>query len=227
MIGISLQRCILLSACHTEEKRSEMIQLAQSPVLAIPSSVVEDKGLLFSILLKNREKSIPEVSALIYSMFFSSASNPSLAGKSPAPGQNPAFNQTGNKYLFISYSSKDVVVAEELRSLLEKAGIKCWIAPHSIPVGSDYTEVIVDAIEKSSGVVLLLSGNSQDSKWVPKELDIAISSEKVIFPIHIDRTEIIKKIYFRLTDSQVIEAGGNIESIFGELVDAVRALWNK
>ncbi|MBO4778801.1 MAG: hypothetical protein J5588_09965, partial [Bacteroidales bacterium] len=30
-----------------------------------------------------------------------------------------------------------------------------WIAPDSIPVGSDYTEVIVDAIEGSSGVVLL------------------------------------------------------------------------
>ena len=109
--------------------------------------------------------------------------------------------------------------------MLENSGISCWMAPASIPGGADYSEVIVDAIEKSSGVVLVLTENSQESKWVPKELDIAITADKVIIPIHMDSSSIINKIHFRITDSQVIEAYGDVSSVFEPLIKAVRALW--
>lgn len=111
--------------------------------------------------------------------------------------------------------------------MLENSGIACWMAPASIPGGADYSEVIVDAIETSSGVVLVLTENSQESKWVPKELDIAITADKVIFPVHMDFSAIIKKIHFRITDSQVIEAYGDVSAVFAPLIKAVRALWNR
>lgn len=219
LMGISFQRCTLLAACHDDkEKREEVIQLARSPLDMIPVSVVDDKDLLFSIIMKKRDKPFSEVSALIYAAFFSAS------GEAPAK-KSDLSDKTGEKYLFISYSSKDAVIASKLKELLESSGIRCWMAPGSIPVGSDYIEVIVNAIEKSSGVVFLLSDNSQNSQWVPKELVIAITAKKVIFPIHIDEAEIIKKIHFMITDSQVIEAHGNVDSIFKDLVAAVQALW--
>ncbi|MGN8963489.1 hypothetical protein [Bariatricus sp. HCP28S3_D3] len=87
--------------------------------------------------------------------------------------------------------------------------------------------MIVDAIEKSFGVLLVLTENSQKSKWVPKELDIPITADKIIFPVHIDSSAIIKKIHFRITDSQVIEANGDVSAVFEPLIKAVRALWEK
>lgn len=225
MMGISLQRASLLKACLDDEgKREELTQLARSPIDSIPTSIVDDKDLLFSIIIKNRDKSISEVSALIHQAFFAMDGEDAMSHtnqKSRVP------DGTEEKYLFISYSSKDRVIAEKLKGLLENSAIRCWMAPSSIPVGSDYTEVIVRAIEKSSGVVFLLSQNSQNSQWVPKELDIAISADKVIFPIHIDEEEIIKKIHFRITDSQIIEARGNVDSIFKELVNSIQAFWSK
>ena len=72
-------------------------------------------------------------------------------------------------------------------------------------MGSDYATEIVDAIQQSAGVILVLSENSQKSEWVPKELDIAISNSKVVFPIHIDHSPIEKGIGFRLANCQIMD----------------------
>ena len=60
--------------------------------------------------------------------------------------------------------------------------------------------MIVDAIENSSAVLLVLSDHSQKSTWVPKELDIAISSDKIIIPVHIDKSALNSKMRFRLSN---------------------------
>lgn len=52
--------------------------------------------------------------------------------------------------IFISYSSRDYNTAETIRKVLENNGIECWMAPESIPMGSDYAREIPDAIEKCS-----------------------------------------------------------------------------
>ena len=125
--------------------------------------------------------------------------------------------------MFISYSSKDAESAKIVKGYLEKNGINAWIAPDSIPIGSEYTQVIVDAIEKSSGVILILSGNSQNSPWVPKELDIAITSEKVIFPIRIDDAVLNNKMRFRLSNSQITDAMGQLEKKLPVIIEAIKS----
>lgn len=218
MIGRCIQRCGLLKACKNTESREEMLQLASSCIEPIPTSVVEDKALLFSIMVRNSSKSIMEIMPMIYeAVFFDDDETEKI----------PKKNVASDKYLFISYSSKDYDIAAKVREMLENSGLLCWMAPASIPGGADYSEVIVDAIEKSSGMVLVLTENSQESKWVPKELDIAITADKVIFPVHMDSSAIIKKIHFRITDSQVIEAYGDVSSVFEPLIKAVRTVWRK
>ena len=44
--------------------------------------------------------------------------------------------------VFISHSSKGQATADAICSHLESAGIKCWIAPRDIAVGSDWTHWI-------------------------------------------------------------------------------------
>lgn len=215
LIGICLQRCALVGADSNESKNKELKDLAMSALNGIPNTFITDKDLLFTIIWNNRKKddSIYSVAQDVFKAFFSSPNTQKVI-KGP-------LDSTDN-YVFISYSSKDSVIASKLRDLLEANKVKSWIAPDSIPVGSDYTEVIVDAIEGSSGVVLLLTENAQSSKWIPKELDIAITSDKVIFPIHLDSSEIIKSLRFRLTNSQMIEARGDVSSVFATLLTSIK-----
>lgn len=115
-----------------------------------------------------------------------------------------------DKYIFISYSSKQYEIALNIKNMIEKQGVSTWMAPQSIFPGGDYASDIPDAIEGCMIFLLLLSTESQKSKWVPKELDLAIDFEKVIIPFHIDNEDIIKEFYFRLTNVQRIEAYENI-----------------
>ena len=78
--------------------------------------------------------------------------------------------------VFISYSSKEYATTLQIRSALESNRIECWMAPESIPAGSDYADEIQTAIENCEAFLLVLSAASQRSKWVRKELDKALDS---------------------------------------------------
>ena len=92
--------------------------------------------------------------------------------------------------VFISYSSKDTDTAKLVRKSLEDNGISVWMAPESIPTGSNYALEVPKGIEECKVFLLILSKNSQESKWVERELDKAISSEKRIIPFKIDECEL-------------------------------------
>ena len=120
--------------------------------------------------------------------------------------------------VFISYSSLNYDKALELYSVLTNNGIECWMAPDSIPAGSDYAEEIPTAIEECSAFVVVLTKEAQESKWVPKELDAAITCDKVVVPFHMDDSALKKAFNFRLTNVQRIEAFGRISEAYQDLL---------
>ena len=71
------------------------------------------------------------------------------------------------------------------------------MAPYSIPPGSDYGSEIPPAIKNCDVFVLVLSYASQDSVWVPKEVDMALSNRKPIIPVHIDNSDINDSFDFK------------------------------
>ena len=129
------------------------------------------------------------------------------------------------RYVFISYSAKNYDSALELKNLLSINNIACWMAPQSIPAGSDYASEIPEAIEKCSIFILYLSEESQESKWVPKELDLAITCGKPIIPVHMDASALKAAFNFRLTNVQRIEAFGRFTEACNELIQQIYALW--
>ncbi len=84
--------------------------------------------------------------------------------------------------IFISYSTKDTALAETIRDHLENGGLKCWMAPRDIPASSNYAREIPAAIRGCAAFLLLLSDNAQNSPFVRKELDFAVSNNKIILP---------------------------------------------
>lgn len=118
------------------------------------------------------------------------------------------------QYVFISYSTENTAIAQQLKKTLEAEGIKCWMAPTSIPAGSSYSTEIFDAISECNAFVLVLSRQAMDSIWVPKELDLALNNKCNILPLKIDESSLSPSFGFYLCNVQMIEAaGGDIESL--------------
>ena len=91
------------------------------------------------------------------------------------------------------------------------------MAPQSIPGGSSYGNEIDSAIQECSVLVLILSENSQQSFWVPKEVSLALTYGKTVLPFHIDSSIIIKPFTFYITDVQFIEAYSRQDDAYQEL----------
>ncbi len=88
--------------------------------------------------------------------------------------------------VFISYASKDKMVADAVCARLEAAGIRCWIAPRDIVAGTSYGEAIIDAIHGAKVMVLVFSSSANASGHIPKEVERAVSNGVAILPFRIE-----------------------------------------
>lgn len=92
---------------------------------------------------------------------------------------------------FISYSSKDRDVADELCKKLEARGIGVWYAPRNISA-TDYASAIVDAITRCTHFVVIVSANSLQSNHVLNEIDLAfqeLGRQVRLMPLRLDEEE--------------------------------------
>lgn len=92
---------------------------------------------------------------------------------------------------FISYSSGDEGFAKKLFGDLQKNGVRCWFAPHSVRIGDKFSDAIEDGIQESERVLLVLSEHSLSSRWVETEVATTLEEETrrgtlLLFPIRID-----------------------------------------
>ena len=88
--------------------------------------------------------------------------------------------------VFISHSSKDKATADAICQRLEAAGIKCWIAPRDIEVGSDWTTGIMQGIAGCRVLILVFSAHANDSDHVHREVAKAFSSGLAVIPFRIE-----------------------------------------
>jgi TIR domain len=92
---------------------------------------------------------------------------------------------------FISYSSKDELFAERLHADLQNKGVRCWFAPHDMPIGAKIIDALDEAIRLRDKVLLILSEGAIASDWVEGEVTRALDEERarkqvVLFPVRID-----------------------------------------
>jgi uncharacterized protein YjbI with pentapeptide repeats len=92
---------------------------------------------------------------------------------------------------FISYSSKDQLFADRFHADLQNKGVRCWFAPHDLPIGAKTWDAIDQAIRLKDKLLLILSKASLASGWVEDEVNKAFAEERsrkevVLFPVRID-----------------------------------------
>ena len=108
--------------------------------------------------------------------------------------------------VFISYSSEDRVIAEKVCRLLEGDGLPCWIAPRDVAPGHDFGEQIIDAIESTQVMVLILSAHANASIFVKREVERAISAGRVAIPLRIQEVQPSKALQLFISSTQWIDA---------------------
>ena len=92
---------------------------------------------------------------------------------------------------FISYNHQDQLKAKWLAKFLQKSNVRIWLDDTDLKIGYSLIREISTAIEKTDFVLALLSKNSINSKWVKKELEMAVSKSVdegsfSVLPIMID-----------------------------------------
>ena len=92
-------------------------------------------------------------------------------------------NVTEKPDVFISYSTKNQSMADEIASILRDNNIKFWMAPNSIPSTSNYLKEISKAIANVSILLLVLTKDAEDSPWVPSEVASAKGARKILFAV--------------------------------------------
>lgn len=91
--------------------------------------------------------------------------------------------------VFVSYSQQDKAVADAVVARLEQDGSRCWIASRDILPGTSWGEAIVDAIAASRVMVVVMSGNTNRSRQVVREVERAVAGEVIIVPFRIEQVD--------------------------------------
>jgi hypothetical protein len=83
------------------------------------------------------------------------------------------------------------VFTDRLHADLQDKGVRCWFAPHDLPIGAKTWDAIDDAIRLRDKLLVVLSKSSLKRDWVEDEVNKAYAEERarkvsVLFPIRID-----------------------------------------
>jgi len=89
--------------------------------------------------------------------------------------------------IFLSYSRKDIIEAQEIAKYLSSAGYKIWWDA-SIPPGKRFDDVIQETLDSVKCVIVLWSKNSITSNWVKEEASIG-KQRNILIPILIENVE--------------------------------------
>lgn len=111
----------------------------------------------------------------------------------------------GKDYWFISHSTQNKQTVDAVVELLNICGIPYWKAPEMIPRGSCYAKEIPKAIRSCAVFLLVLSEEAQESVYVQREVDLAISDRKKLLTLKIDRAVLNDMFHFWLNTVQMQE----------------------
>jgi len=108
--------------------------------------------------------------------------------------------------VFVSYSTRDKVVADACVTLLESSQLRCWYAPRDIEAGADWGKEVTKAIGLSKIVLLIFSENSNHSQRVQDEINFAITQEMPILPFRIENAKPSDALMLHLSSRHWLDA---------------------
>jgi hypothetical protein len=105
-------------------------------------------------------------------------------------------------YIFLSYSHDDATYAAMLTRHLRGQGLDVWV-DEQIRSGDRWDRSIKHKIDECSAFIVIMSPAAEDSRWVPEELERAISKGKPILPLLL-----VGEVIFGLARIQYLDVRG-------------------
>lgn len=124
-------------------------------------------------------------------------------------------------YVFLSHSSIDAEIVLGLCKELETNGIECFLAPRDIRSGHEYAAEIVQGIDKSDVMILVLSNHSNTSPHVLREVERAVSKNIPLIVYRIEDVVLTKSMEYFLMAHQWVNGKTND---YQDMIAAVRNL---
>ena len=108
--------------------------------------------------------------------------------------------------VFISHSSRDAAIAREVCLALETVGLRCWMAPRDITPGQTWSSAIIEGLDSSWVVVLILSRYADASAEVLREAERACGTGKRIVTFRIEDVKPSGGLAYFLSATQWLDA---------------------
>ena len=127
--------------------------------------------------------------------------------------------------IFISHAKEDNKLAVALCHFLEERRLRCWMAPRDVQAGLDYAKCIIDGIQSSSIMVVILSEYSNQSNHVRNEVERAFNHQVAILPFRIRDVIPEQSLEYFLSSYHWLDAiEGQAENYFEDLYRHCSAL---
>jgi hypothetical protein len=127
--------------------------------------------------------------------------------------------------VFISHSSRDKNIAHAIVAGLENNKVRCFIAPRDINPGDDWISTISQTIINVPVMVLIFSENSNNSREVDTEINLAVNHNTVIIPFRIDETSPSAEKEYRLGNVHWLDAPDPLtDKQLQSLLDIIRPI---
>ncbi|MDB5115717.1 MAG: toll/interleukin receptor protein [Mucilaginibacter sp.] len=129
--------------------------------------------------------------------------------------------------IFISHSKEDNKLAVALCHFMEQNGFRCWMAPRDVQAGKDYAVCIIEGIQSSRIMIVILSEFSNRSPHVRNEVERAFNHQVAILPFRIRDVIPEQSLEYFLSSYHWLDAvDGQAESYFEDLYRHCFALLN-
>lgn len=95
----------------------------------------------------------------------------------------PSAAQSAALRVFISHASPDSLEAQDIARALGEVGVNTWLASRDVKAGQNFAQSIIEAIEGSTHLLVLLTEDSLKSPHVKREVNHAIDQQKLLLPV--------------------------------------------
>ena len=126
--------------------------------------------------------------------------------------------------IFLSYSSKDHAIAETICNALENRGLTCWMSSRDIGPGENFQVSILRAIRSAGMMVMVFSGNSNNSDEVKKEIALAGQHKLLVVPVRVEDVVPGEAFEYELATRQWIDLFENWEQAIERLATQIRSV---
>jgi hypothetical protein len=130
--------------------------------------------------------------------------------------------------VFLSYSSNDKAVADEACAVLERGGVRVWMAPRDILPGIGWGASIVDAIRDARVMVLIFSAHANTSAQIEREVERAVNQGVPVIPFRIEDIKPVGAMEYFINTSHWLDAfSAPMTPHLDRLVEVVRLVIDK